>query len=512
MQQRKRHGWFGASNPALALPPGALLADVPRRRVDLPRDLRKDLAIIATAARTAGNGNSPSALAAISSAEASLLHRATLGPTAADHDYIDDIGYEAWLEEQLDFTNLDDSALEDSLQEGLPTLSMSFEQMWDAYEDNPFIPIYELWVATFYRALYSPRQLFERMAIFWSDHFSIDVFGDFQEFLRPVDVREVVRAHALGSFPAMMSASAHSPAMLTYLTNDTNEKNHPNENYARELLELHTMGADRGYTETDVKEVARCLTGWNWNNPYWEPRGELGAFVFYAWMHDNGKKKVLGKTIPAGGGISDGERVLDILAKRKETSEYIATKMLRWLHGYEPSKKLVKSVAKVYRKSDGEIRPMVRRALREKNMSSATPKLKRPFHLVVSALRALAADVEEPGLMLDHLADAGHLPFAWTPPNGYPDSSEWWSSFLVPRWNFAESAVFDDSVAIDPSIDDPNASAAAIVKRIDKVLMQGRMGPDTRKTLEGMLAKRRSRDRVRQALATAISAPEFQEY
>ena len=89
---------------------------------------------------------------------------------------------------------------------------------------------------------------------------------------------------------------------------------------------------------------------------------------------------------------------------------------------------------------------MVRRALREKDMSKATPKLKRPFHPVISSLRALTADVEEPGLMLDHLADAGHLPFAWTPPNGYPDSTDWWASFLLPRWNFAQAAVFEDGI------------------------------------------------------------------
>ncbi|NKB87219.1 MAG: DUF1800 family protein [Acidobacteria bacterium] len=512
MQQRMRHGWYGARRPALALPPGLLLADAPRRRITIPNALRSDVAAMATAARAAGNGNSPAAQAAVSQAEALLLERSTLGPTVADHDHIDQIGYEGWLEEQLDFASLDDSALEDSLHGGLPTLSMSAQQLWRQYSDNPFVPIFELWVATFYRALYSPRQLFERMSIFWSDHFSIDVFGDFMQVLKPVDDRSVVRANALGSFPQMLAASAHSPAMLSYLTNDTNEKNHPNENYARELLELHTMGADRGYTEKDVKEVARCLTGWNWRNPYSQTNGEIGTFAFFAYMHDNGTKRVLGKSIPAGGGIADGERVVDILAKRKETSEYIATKMLRWLHGYEPSKKLVKSVAKTYRRTNGDIRAMVRKALREKTIGTATPKLKRPFHLVISALRALAADVDDAAPMLDHLGDAGHLPFSWTPPNGYPDRSEWWSSLLVPRWNFAQSAVFDDAVSLDPALDDPSGSPASIVKRIDRVLMHGRMGAETRKTLETMLAKRRSRERVREALATAISAPEFQEY
>jgi uncharacterized protein (DUF1800 family) len=436
-----------------------------------------------------------------------------MGPTTADYSRISSLGYDAWLDEQIDYTRLDDSELEDVLLAGLPTLNLTAAQLRRQYEDNPFIPIFELWVATLFRALYSPRQLFERMTIFWSDHFSIDIFGDYMEFLKPVDERQVARAHALGNFPEMLAASAHSPAMLIYLTNDTNEKNHPNENYARELMELHTMGADNGYTETDVKEVARCFTGWTWNDPYGGVLSdEVGTFRFSKYIHDNTQKRVLGKSIPAGGGVNDGERVLAILANRRETADYIAIKMLRWLHGYEPPKRLVRKVSKVYQRTDGNIEAMVRAALRAKPLASATPKLKRPFHLIVSSLRALGAEVEEPGEILGHLSAAGHLPFTWTPPNGYPDTAQWWSSQLLARWDYAASIADDDSVILSAAVYDSSGSVAKIVDRLDALLLNGQMTTATRATVSKFLSRRKNRTRVREAIGLVVSAPEFQEY
>jgi len=436
-----------------------------------------------------------------------------MGPTVGDYTHIGSLGYDAWLEEQLDYTRLDDSALEDALLSSLPTLGMTAARLRRDYANNPFIPIFELWVATLFRALYSPRQLFERMSIFWSDHFSIDIFGDQMEYLKPVDEREVARAGALGKFPAMLAASAHSPAMLVYLTNDTNEKNHPNENYARELMELHTMGADNGYTEADVKEVARCFSGWTWNDPYRGANtGQVGTFRFSKHTHDNGTKKVLGKTIPAGGGANDGERVIAILANRSETADFIATKMLRWLHGYEPSNKLVRKVSKAYQRTDGDISTMARTALRARQLASATPKLKRPLHLIVSSLRALGATVEDPGEILGHLATAGHLPFTWTPPNGYPDTSQWWSSLIISRWDYAAAIADGKSVALDPAIDDPAGGATKIINRLDTMLLHGRMTPATRSALDEFLGRRKSRVRVREAIGLVVSAPEFQEY
>ncbi len=201
------------------------------------------------------------------SPEQRLIQRLSLGWNLAERQLIGQLGYEAYLERQLDYEAIDDSFLEQPLVEALPTLSMSPAQLLQSYIGEPSVPVVELLLATLYRSLYSPRLLFDRMVIFWSDHFNIDLFGEAGFLLKPTDDREVVRRYALSSFPELLWASAHSPAMLSYLTNDTNDQDHPNENYARELMELHTMGADRGYTEQDVKEVARCFTGWGFRGP-----------------------------------------------------------------------------------------------------------------------------------------------------------------------------------------------------------------------------------------------------
>ena len=477
--------------------------------IRMPGSVRAEIGHVSTAVRRAEDGD----LRSVREVERTLLRRATLGPGAADHARIESIGYTAWLNEQLDYERLDDAALEDVLREGLRTLTMSSSELHAKYDDNPFIPILELWIATVYRALYSPRQLFERLAMFWSDHFSIDVFGDYQYMLKPIDNRDVVRRHALGTFPELLSASAHSPSMLIYLTNDSNNKAFPNENYARELMELHTMGADNGYTEADVKEVARCLTGWTWIDPY-RNQANAGEFHFSRSSHDAGAKKVLGRTIPPGNGIEDGERVLEILVNRKETAEFIATKLLRYLWGYEPPRSAVRKVKRVFQQTGGSIRSMLRTALSEKRLQTATPKLKRPFHLAVSSLRALGADVGNPFGVLDHLADAGHELFAWTPPNGYPDSAEYWSGFVLPRWNFAANLFDEDfETTIDASLDDPAGAIPKIADRLNAVILSGTMSGTTRAAVEEFLGnKALSRRRVREAIGLVLTSPEFQEY
>ncbi len=480
------------------------------RAVRLPRSVHAELARIASATRQAEDGH----LKAASKVSRTLLHRATMGPTTADYERIDAIGYDAYLDEQLDYEALDNSELEDSLAETLPTLTMSPSELFDRYFNNPIIPVIELWTATVYRAAYSPRQLYERMVVFSSDHFNIDIFAQPQPLLKPVDDREVIRQNALGNFGELLSASAHSPSMLVYLTNDTNRAGAPNENYARELMELHTMGADNGYTETDVKEVARCLTGWTWSYGVRSP-GEPGTFRFDARNHDKGKKKVLGKTIAAGGGIADGEQVIDLLIDRKETRAFIAEKMLRYLWGYEPKKTAINKVKTTYKQTGGDIRDMVRTALARTRMQSATTKLKRPFHLAVSAIRAMGAEIGDARFVLQSLRSAGHIPFDWDPPNGYPDSAEYWSGFILPRWNFGATLFGGDrnGFSVDAGLDDPNGTPNSIVNRLDDALLGGTMTKATRTQIKGYLSSGNlNRQRVQDAIGLTISSPEFQEY
>ena len=502
---KQSNGFFG---PAMNVP---LRSARPGVDVRLPRSVAAELSAVRTTVHRVRNGD---AVSALDDAAYRLLQRVSFGPNAAMETRIEAIGYDAFLAEQLDYESLDDSALEDALREALPTLSMDPVSLFAAYENNPFIPVFELWVATTYRAVYSPRQLFERMVTFWSDHFSIDILADYQFLLKPIDDREVARSHALGSFPDLLSASAHSPAMLVFLTNDSNEKNFPNENYARELLELHTMGADNGYTEQDVKEVARCFTGWTFNDPY-APRGISGTFRFSERIHDEGSKRVLGRRIPAGRGIEDGEQVLSILAKHRNTAEYISSKLLRYLWGYEPPASAVRAVRRAYQRTGGNIRSMIRTALSQRRMASAPTKVKRPFHTVVAAVRALGGEIDQPGWLIEQMLRAGHAPFAWSPPDGYPDDPVYWSGQLLPRWNFAALLIDEEEsrVALDPTIDEPSGGPAALTARLDALLLQGRMSDTTRARVEQFLRSgRATRRRVREAVTLVVASPDFQEY
>ncbi len=192
---------------------------------------------------------------------AHLLNRAAFGPRPGDVRAVATQGVDAWLAEQLNYTSLDDTALDwrlrryDSLR-----LNPSDVLGFNGPVNRRYVRD-ELAAATLVRAIYSQRQLYERMVGFWSDHFSVFHFKGEVSLLKTVEDREVIRPYALSSFGGLLRASAHSPAMLVYLDNILNHRDRPNENYAREIMELHTLGVDGGYTEEDIREVARCFTG-----------------------------------------------------------------------------------------------------------------------------------------------------------------------------------------------------------------------------------------------------------
>jgi uncharacterized protein (DUF1800 family) len=446
------------------------------------------------------------------SVEQRLVQRATMGQTAVEMERIAGLGYDGYLEYQLDYEAIDNSELEDLLATNFITLAMDAPELIRRYENNQGVPVFQLISASIYRALYSPRQLYERMVVFWTDHFNIHLFGDLQPLLKPVDDREVIRKHALGKFPEMLAASAHSPAMLIYLTNTSNVKDRPNENYARELMELHTLGVDNGYKQKDVREVARCFTGWTINGLF---GSNGGTFAFSPSQHDTGAKNVMGRAINSGG-IGDGERVLEILANSRRTAKFLARKRLIYFQGYEPRKKDVNKVANAYMKTGGDIKAMLRQVLKKSRMQKAKPKLKRPTHLTVSAMRGLFAQLNNPSHLFETLFQAGHLPFNWEPPNGYPDSEEFWSGFILPRWNWATTFLnqeADSGVAVDLPFVDPSLSAKQIVSEIDRYLLNGAMTPATGAALTDFLtAKKIDKNRIRDTIGLAVASPEFQEY
>ncbi len=378
----------------------------------------------------------------------SLVHRATWGFTSDLYADAVSKGLDVWRDEQLDPASIDDSALDARLA-SFPMLSMSAAELianYPASSNGDLVVANALRQARILRARYSGRQVFERVVEFWTDHLNIPGYEGPLRYLKAVDDREVIRTHALGRFRDLIGASAKSAAMLYYLDNYTNVAAAPNENYARELMELHTLGVNGGYDETDVVNVARCFTGWTFDL---RPGPTQGIFVFDPTEHDTGMKTVLSTPIPGGGGQIDGEMVLDLLASHPSTAAHIASKMCAFFLTYDTPQATIDRVAAKFLLTDGDIQETLREVLSERSLVEANvwgnPRLKRPMHFVMAAVRGTGGDIANVRPLLEELRQMGHLPFAWSAPNGFPDSLGAWGSNLLPRWGFA-SRLMDGQV------------------------------------------------------------------
>jgi hypothetical protein len=362
-----------------------------------------------------------------------LLSRATYGLWPGDLDKLKSMGVTAWLSEQLHPERIDDRSCDLRAQR--------FETLWldpgTCFEYKKSVLRDELSRHMLLRAIYSKRQLYEVMVGFWSDHLNIDVGKGDAIYAKAMDDRKAIRPNALGKFRDLIAASATSAAMLIYLDGKENRRpsknSIPNENYGRELLELHTMGVDGGYTQKDVYEVARCLTGWSIHTPW-----QRGKVYFEASQHDDGAKLVLGHHIAAGGGEKDLDRVLDIVCTQPATAKHIAKKLVSHLVAEDPPKALVASVAQIFTQTDGDIKAMLTEIFTSKEFDQHRgAKIKRPFHFIASSLRALAADTYAHDGVTEYLNRMGHGPFQYPTPDGYPDKGSHWVSTMLWRWNFA---------------------------------------------------------------------------
>jgi uncharacterized protein (DUF1800 family) len=307
--------------------------------------------------------------------------------------------------------------------------------------------------------------------------------------------------------------------MSVYLDNFTSTAGQPNENYARELLELHTMGVDGGYAQQDVVEVARCFTGWS---IYDGSGGELNyTFVFKPSNHDNGAKVVLGQPIPANGGYNDGLIVLDILVNHPSTAQFIARKLCQRFWSYDPPPSLVDAVAATFTSTQGDIKEMLRTLFTTADPASAAPKFKRPYHLVISALRAaeaqIAGDPTAGGSELrTQTRRASHELFQWATPDGYPDRMEAWVATPLPRWNFTERVSRNDLTGVTIDVDalfGPTGTAQEVADRIDEKLFGGLMPAVEKNEIVSYVGAGTPSIATRQeALGLALSAPSFQWY
>jgi uncharacterized protein (DUF1800 family) len=435
-----------------------------------------------------------------------VLARVTFGPTAADRRHVEEIGVPAYIAEQLDPASIDDSAVARRLS-AFPTLRSPTPPLIERFNPpqmqipsslQPFLSIctapapaplatmgkkppgvqpvvFEIQQASLVRAVYSRRQLYERLVHFWENHFSINVNKESDRLYLTSFDRDAIRPFAMGSFRALLGATAHSPAMLYYLDNwqsgagrgapdgrPVRRAGGLNENYARELLELHSLGVDGGYTQHDVEEVARCFTGWTIYKV-----NEAGLFLYDPSMHDDGEKVVLGHRIASGGGIGDGEMVLDILASHPSTARFIATKLARMFLADDPPPSVVQHAAAVFLKTNGSIRETVRAILLSREFASHRSygtKIKSPFEYAASALRLLDAETDGGPVMLGWIARMGEPVFGRVTPEGYPDRAETWLSTgsLLERLNFAIAIANNRIVGTKIKADDPKDVALAI--------------------------------------------------
>ena len=474
------------------------------------------------------------------------LNRLTFGPRPGDAQRIRAMGLDKWIDLQLRPDKIDDTPFEkfadryDILKQDQNDL---LKQFADAQRERRIVKrdradsvgmsredrmamqqiglarrqfMGQLQSERVARAVASNRQLEEVMTDFWLNHFNVFAGKGPPEAYYLVEYeRDVIRPNALGKFRDLLEAVARSPAMLFYLDNARSmaDSTRPrlaserrggafadqprrkqlrngglNENYGRELLELHTLGVDGGYTQQDVINVARALTGWTIRPPVMG-----GGFIFRPEMHDAGDKVVLGHKLAAGRGIEDGEDVLDVVSKSASTARFIATKLARRFVSDNPPQALIDDAATVFLKTGGDIREVLRTIVTSNEFYSQQAfrsKVKSPFEVVVSAIRALNAQPDSTPRTAQAIAYLGEPLFGHQAPNGYPETSDAWmnTGAILNRINFgmavAANRIPGVTIASLPGIDSLGTSSRATqVDAVIALLLSGSASPDTRAVL-----------------------------
>ena len=401
------------------------------------------------------------------------LNHLTFGATAASITEFNALGVNdtarltAFVDQQLNTAGINDSALDTRLTNaGYTTLGKSLTQLWadhilpDPAYDIRMRPAWEAQRSTLVRAVYSKRQLHEVMVGFWHNHFNV-MATDFDS--GPVFMhyhRDVIRANAFGNFRTMLESVAQSTSMLYYLDNASNTRSGPNENFARELLELHTFGAENylgfvdpflvppcpedptypiGYTDVDVYETASAFTGWSVRDGHWQyPTEDDGTFVYRQAWHDSGPKFVLGKFLnPEQPSMKDGRDILDRLASHPRVAKFICKKIIRRFVSDKPDQALIDSAAAIFRanwQSPNQIVLTLRHILLSNAfINSWGMKNRRPFELIAAALRTLGSDWTprigdaKSDELFWRMGSTGNTPYEWPAPNGYPDVGVAWS-------------------------------------------------------------------------------------
>ena len=508
-----------------------------------------------------------------------VLDRLGYGARPGEVERVRTEGLSAWIERQLEPGRISDQAVEQALA-AFPVLPLTAAELYRDYPParpqdvqrfqagqmtpqeirevfppnrRPAVITAQLQAAKLTRAVLSERQLEEVMVDFWLNHFNVYALKGPVRWMVPDYERQALRPHALGRFRDLVVATAQHPAMLYYLDNWMSTRDDfvlppsrggrklgLNENYARELMELHTLGVDGGYTQQDVIEVARCFTGWTIDRPQ-----EGGGFLFRPVTHDRGEKRVLGTVIPAGGGQDDGLAVIDLLVRHPSTARFISTKLVRRFVSDEPPPALVERAAQTFRSTGGDIRAVLVTIFSAPEFISAGAqhaKVKTPLEVVASAARVLGVRLDSPeetapgraavmgggAVLARQVAALGEPLYEAQAPTGHPDVAEAWvsASALLSRMNFALALAHNrlpgarvELAAFLEGVD--RRQPAQVLDRLFAVVLRGQVSPDTRRVLGAQLenpeiVRATADDRgprntdVEKLTALVLGSPEFQ--
>jgi uncharacterized protein (DUF1800 family) len=458
-----------------------------------------------------------------------VLNRLAFGPRPGDVDRIMKEGLDAWIDRQLHPETIPDRAIEARLQQ-YTTLQMTDGQIMQKFyapivemrreakksgdeisaatlqemrerippDQRPQRVIGELVGQRILRAAESDRQLNEVMLDFWLNHFNVFAGKGIDRFLLTSYERDTIRPRIWGRFEDLLMATAKSPAMLFYLDNARSvaaPENRPfrrlmmpnanvnrgglNENYAREIMELHTLGVDAGYTQKDVTELARVLTGWTIDR-------RTGAFLFRPQLHDVGSKTVLGIRFPAGGGMEEGERMIHILAHHPATAHHIAYKLSQRLVSDDPPAALVERMAKKFLDTDGDLRQTVKAVIDSPEFWDPKvyrAKVKSPFEYVISAVRAVNATIDNPIPIARALQQIGEPLYGAQPPTGYSEKAAAWvnTGALMNRLNFALALAANQLPGLQSA---PTVEGEQSVDALAVALTGGNLTDETRNTIK----------------------------
>lgn len=380
------------------------------------------------------------------------LNRLGFGPRPGDVERLLDRGIEDYINEQIDPQK--DTELESRLAPLGNTLRLTTTQVLVTYADsgnqNASIQAYidNLYNAKLIRSVHTKNQLEEALADFWFNHFNVNINDNFVRYSIQSYERDAIRPNAMGKFETLLKATAEHPAMLYYLDNYLSQVGRTangvlvsglNENYGREILELHTVGVDAGYTQSDVYEAARAFTGWGIDN-----LGRGGNFLYSAARHDTGSKSIFGLPLAAGGGKDDGDRLIKYLATHPKTARFISTKLARRFVSDTPPPSLIDRMAEAWLSSEGDIKTVMKAMIGSSEFwaeaFNEAGKPKTPFEYVISSIRAIGGEVTAATRgVTAYLSQMGQPLYQCIPPTGYSDLGTDWlnPSSQIYRMNFA---------------------------------------------------------------------------